>query len=284
VTIDELEQLLDLNNPGSKAHWDRIVRETGIYTIALFALFKSATGDELRLAGTGTLVVVGDQHYVLSARHVWDKILRNADKLGISLREHDDHRYFLDIKAIIPSGLPKPSEWNEWGPDVVFLRIPPAHVGDITAFRVFYRLPELDKPRVEIDAIETFLLLGTPHELGTFSQTHASVQIVALPGSEQTFYEKNHLDYLDVEAQSKPPFQITTFGGFSGGGLWRVCVYINPRTGSIDSKAELRGVAFWEKDIADGKGTIRCHGRISIEAAMLEMLPSVITGNTEPAS
>lgn len=68
-----------------------------MHTVALFALSGSAVGDALQLAGTGTLVVVGEEHYVLSAGHVWDKILRKADKLGISLREHVTHSYFMDI-------------------------------------------------------------------------------------------------------------------------------------------------------------------------------------------
>jgi len=272
VTIDELEQVLDTKSPSSLEHWEPIVRDTGMYTVALFALDDSAAGDVLTLAGTGTLVAVGEGHYILTAHHVWDKVLRGASsKLGISLREGDDHRYFMDIKAIVPFGLPRPAQWNEWGPDVVFLRIPPAHVGDIGAFRVFYRLPEPQNQCVVVDSIETRLLMGTPHDLGTFTQTHASVQILALNVRQPTSHERGGMDYLDVEARPADSIRVTSFGGFSGGGLWLVDIYTNPTTGKIDSVARLEGVAFYELGVADGQGTIRCHGRDSIEAAMAKI-------------
>jgi hypothetical protein len=273
VTLDELEHLFDLSNPEALERWDQIVRATGMYTVALFAQSNSEAGDVLRLAGTGTLVAVGEEHYILTAHHVWDRVLRGANNVGISLREGDDHRYFMSIKTIVPFSLSKPNEWNEWGPDVVFLRIPPAHVGDIKAFRVFYRLPEPENPTVLVDAIETRLLMGTPHDLGTFTQTHASVQILGLTVGQPTCHERGGLDYVDVEARPAAQFRVTSFGGFSGGGLWVVDIFANPKTGKIDSVAKLEGMAFWEFNVANGQGTIRCHGRNSIEAAMAVITP-----------
>jgi hypothetical protein len=119
-----------------------------------------------------------------------------------------------------------------------------------------------------VDAIETRLLIGTPHELGTFTQAHASVQILGLTVGGPTRHEQGGLDYVDVEARPAAWFRATSFGGFSGGGLWVVDIFANPRTGKIDSLAKLEGVAFGEFNVANGQGTIRCRGRGSIEAAM----------------
>lgn len=280
MTLDELEKLLDINDPGAMEHWNKIVRDTGMYTVALFAQLDSSSGDVLALAGTGTLVVVADEHYILTAHHVWDKVLRGARAVGVSLREHDDHRYFMDVRAIIPSGLPNPVKWGEWGPDLVFLRIPPAYVGDIEAFRVFYRLPEPQTQKVVVDSLETRLLMGTPHDLGEFTQTHADVQILALNVREPAICERDGIDYLDVEARPVPTIQVRSFGGFSGGGLWTVDVYSHPTTGKIDSVAKLEGVAFYELDVKDGHGIIRCHGRKSIDAALSGLVAAPDTSSS----
>jgi hypothetical protein len=94
------------------------------------------------------------------------------------------------------------------------------------------------------------------------------VQILGLTVGRPTRHEQGGLDYVDVEARPAAWFRATSFGGFSGGGLWVVDIFANPRTGKIDSLAKLEGVAFGEFNVANGQGTIRCRGRGSIEAAM----------------
>src|SRR5713226_3076313 len=105
----------------------QLTRGVGMSTVALFAVFDSKDGDVLKLVGTGTLAVVGDFHYVLTAAHVWE-VIESAVKMGITLREDVDHRCLIDVKTIIPVGPQKPIIWNEWGPDIILLRIPREHV------------------------------------------------------------------------------------------------------------------------------------------------------------
>lgn len=86
---------------------ERIVRDIGTFTVALFGVFESKEGDRLQLGGTGTLVAVADSHYILTAAHVWEKVPRTARMVGITLRENADHRFLMEAKAIVPLGPPQ---------------------------------------------------------------------------------------------------------------------------------------------------------------------------------
>jgi len=59
------------------------------------------------------------------------------------------------------------------------------------------------------------------------------------------------------------------FGGFSGGGLWRVLVYCSPKTGKVDWASRLWGVVFWQFPIANDHRIIRAHGPKSILSGLL---------------
>ena len=264
MTLDEL----DSSTPASTEQWNQIARDSSIHTVTLFALSASSSGDVLKLAGTGTLIAYKDANYILTAAHVWHDVLEKADRLGITLREVYDHKCLMETETIIASGPDRPNAWNEWGPDVVFLRIPTVRVGEIKAFRAFYRLPSEEKSVLKGEHTKSHLLVGTPEALGTYKQNHASVQTMHLWVTPPIRYARNGFDYLDVEARLPPPSKVESLGGMSGGGLWKVKIYSDPVTGNIVSEAALDGVAFWERDVKDGSGVVRCHGPESIRSAL----------------
>ena len=92
----------------------------------------------------------------------------------------------------------------------------------------------------------------------------------SVPSRPSIFFRinQNGFDYREVELQLEDR-TVDSFGGISGGGLWKVRIYVDETTGKIDSKAALDGVAFWSHGVQNGFGTIRCHGTISIQAALL---------------
>jgi len=67
---------------------------------------------------------------------------------------------------------------------------------------------------------------------------------------------------MDTTAADAPK----SFGGVSGGGLWRILAYISPTTGKIDWLQRLKGVAFYEFPPKDGGRVLRCHGPSSLSA------------------
>src|SRR5690349_4575730 len=113
----------------------RIVRNLGSCTVALFGVSVSAEGEQLLLAGTGTLIERNGLHYILTAAHVWEEVLESSSKVGITLAEGIDHRHLFDTRAVLPEKTLKEKMWGEWGPDITLLRIPIEHVGGIKAFK-----------------------------------------------------------------------------------------------------------------------------------------------------
>jgi hypothetical protein len=77
--------------------------------------------------------------------------------------------------------------------------------------------------------------------------------------------------FLDVKAKFPPPSSANTFGGVSGGGLWKIHIFSNPKNGEIDSVAILDGVAFYELDVQNGPGIVRCLGLQSIREGILNI-------------
>jgi hypothetical protein len=247
----------------------RIVRDIGVFTVALFAVSRSQKGDQLDLAGTGTLVSVTDNQYILTAAHVWEEVLSKAAKLGITLIEARDHKFLMDTQTILTFGPGKPSDWNEWGPDIIFLRVPPEHAAAIKAYRSFYTLTNVDRADLNVDHLAVKVLMGAPHELGKFTQTHASIEF---PGffmqADAPCYRRGVFDYIDLEVDTSCTDVPESFGGVSGGGLWNVLVYSSSSTGKIESVEILEGVAFHQSPVENGRRIIRCHGPESIRGAM----------------
>jgi len=244
----------------------RIVRNLGSSTVALFAVFNSKGADLLKLAGTGTLVVVDGSYYILTAAHVWEEILKSAVKLGITLTDDINHKCLMDVDTIVPTILkPHALGWDEWGPDLALLRIPSGLVGGIKAFQVFEDLKAPGKP-LNAECLECWVAIGTPEELGTFTQNHAEVQISGR-FVEPRYHTRGEYDYFDFPMDTTSPGMPKSFGGFSGGGLWRVLVYCSPETGKIDWAQRLKGVVFFEFPIVNGRRIIRSHGQNSILAA-----------------
>lgn len=268
MTADEMDEMLHADTPEAKEIWESIARGGQLYSTPLFSLKQTAAGDQLELAGSGTYVRKRERYFILTAAHVWYEMLKDSDFVGVTLREVDDHRCLIETNAISPRGPTRPATWNDLGPDIVALEIPSNRVGEIKALRGFYEMDGGFKAMVNIDRSEAYLLVGTPCELGTFTQTHASVQLVGLWDGAPKMFEAGEWDYFDFEAKLHPDTSAGSFGGVSGGGLWRVQIYPHPETGKVDSTAILEGVAFWEHGTSGGQGMIRCHGVESVQKVL----------------
>jgi hypothetical protein len=253
---------------GSEELQLRIIRDIGRYTVALFAGFDSKGSTQLKLAGTGTFLTVGGSNYILTASHVWEEALKCADKVGLTITEDIDHSFFMSVKAIFQCGLPKPAHWNEWGPDVTLLRVPPEHLGSIKAYKDFYSATVDGKTTSGVSHLEARLLMGTPAEFGEFTQNHAQVQIGGFFADVEAPCEAHgDFDYFDLYVDASSPGLPQDYGGVSGGGLWKVLIRCECSTGKIEWDHVLEGVAFHQSPIENGRRTIRCHGPKSIAAA-----------------
>jgi hypothetical protein len=254
ASLDEIEVSL-LHDADLR---QRIVRSIGSSTVALFAISYLNGNECLKFVGTGTLAVAGESHGILTAAHVW-KVIKPASKVGITMTERIDHRYAIELSTIIPSVLDG-GEYapEECGPDLAFLRIPDGLVGEIEACHTF---ENLQRPiqKLGVESLESWWAIGTPGELGSFTETHASVEIDGSLVNPK--YLSGDPDYYEFEMDTQGPGIPSSYGGFSGGGLWMVPMYNSPSTGKIDWGQRLVGVIFYQFDPAKGRRlVIRCHG------------------------
>jgi hypothetical protein len=219
----------------------------------------------LKLAGTGTLMAIGGEHYILTARHVRDEVLAGSDHVGITLKPDVTHRHAIPSSDFTLVGLPRPCEWNEWGPDMVLLRIPAERVGAIEAYRSFWN--PIRRVEVNAEVIEVLVLMGTPAELGTIADAHADLQINGMYLGPEKLQQVGGFDYLDYEIEQWLGIP-RSFGGVSGGGVWRVWLLCPPESDQIEWKMCFHGVAFYQLNIGSNPTTIRCHGPESIKAML----------------
>jgi hypothetical protein len=272
--VSNIAQIMATLSDDSSELRDRIVRDIGNFTVALFAVYESGEAERLQFAGTGTLVSVADLKYILTARHVWEKHLRSAPRIGITLRENTDHYFLMETASIIQFGPEKPDQWGEWGPDLSFLRVPQEYVREINVYRAFYPLlkERMATPAAEI--VETSVLMGAPAASGQFTQKHADLAITGHFSGIVARHIRNEFDYIDLDVDVSLPGVPDDFRGVSGGGLWRVLIYRSASTGSIEWSKTLEGVAFHQSDLIEGHRLIRCHARQSIRIALPNAIPA----------
>jgi hypothetical protein len=260
-----LTEIKDLLRDGDLM--SRIVRSLGSSTVALFTINYEHGNERLKFAGTGTLAVGGEYHGILTAAHVWD-VLKSAPKIAITRTDKINHRWPIDIEIIFPTALKGTTKWNEFGPDLSFLRIPEELVGAIEAFQVFEHLQQPPQT-LSVKSLECWVAIGSPEELGTFTETNASLEINGSLVAPR--YVPGTPDYYEFEVDTSGQGIPYSYSGFSGGGLWRVHLYSSPSTGKVDWVQRLKGVVFWQFPAVNGRRIIRCHGHESISSLIKTM-------------
>jgi hypothetical protein len=244
-----------------------IVKEIGQrFAVALLGIFGKGEKEVIKTLGSGTLVLVGQTRCILTASHVW-KVLQDSDAVGITLIPDKTHVFPILTKSITVLNELKPDKDEEWGPDIVLLKIPNEYVGSIEARKGFYSASVDGKLQIEgKEYLSGALLLGSPAELGTFTPQHADFSIDGLFTDLESSYSKGNFDYFDEVAAKPPNIPIKSYQGMSGGGLWEIRIYCSEK-GKVQWSQRLIGVIYYQLTDSEGKRIIRCHGPKTIEAA-----------------
>lgn len=232
------------------------------YAVAFVAIPNTQTESPWP-CGSATLVTVNGGHYFLTAAHVWTK-LQKFKYIGVTLVDNIDQRFAIETKHLIATGPTKPAKKEE-GPDIILLRIPDAKLGEIKARKSFFPLG-VKKPKVSVVAIEIPILLGAPGELATLpTPTTLDMVIQAIiANSTPRKFTKRTYDYMDGNEFFGAYGFPKSYGGFSGGGLWHVYVYLDPKTRERKERRHLAGMAFYEFKQKRKYRVIRYHGAKSI--------------------
>lgn len=248
------------------------------HTVVLFAVRRTPRGLDRIPAGTGTLVSYLDRRYVLTAHHVWHKLLSKADYVGIFVKPsaglYQIERRFLD-PIVVGRYIPGHAER---GPDLALIPLGPPDISRLEANKVFYSL-DIREKRLQKAAPKynfgLWFVVGAPAELNEVTPHGICLAIRAYGSVLRASYIRNGFDYFDFSLDHPDrPTMPSSFAGLSGGGLWHVHLSPSRSTGkiSIRGKPTLEGVIFYEEFEARGIGFIRCHGRRSLYRKLLSTL------------
>jgi hypothetical protein len=265
MNLDDIEAFLKGTDVASEQKRMQVVRAIGQHSVGLFAVRGSDDGDHLSLAGSGTLVQIGGAHHILTARHVWEEVLKISERLGVTLVEGVDHWHLINVKAVVPLGPTPVLPWTDKGPDFVLLRVPHEYVVGIESFKSFYNLSAEDPAPPPGNLLQTWFLMGVPGCTGVFTQIHASVEHIGAEVGLLSTFEHGSFDLCDVNFNASGFPGPKSLGGISGGGLWKVYLHDAPTPNGFDCAVILSGVAFWQFPLDGSNRRVRCHGPKTIK-------------------
>src|SRR5262245_8003007 len=120
---------------------EEIAKYISDFTIGFAKLYDTPLGDDVELAGSGTLVTVDDLFGILTAGHVL-KNLPDTGAIGLILSKLSDpqlHAPKIKVEMLQKIEIGYAKNGAE-GPDIGFLVLPALEVGWIQAIKAFYKL------------------------------------------------------------------------------------------------------------------------------------------------
>jgi hypothetical protein len=264
---------------------EEVRRQTGDYVIPIVL--------DQTPRGSGTLVQIDDWLGILTAEHVarhptkpelrltWtghpERFLRTA----VGSFAHDLSISTNALRIVTTTRISDP-----YGPDLAFIALAPSSfLSEVRARKSFYNLTlKTDQRRSDALAdLGFFALCGFPAvkdftgpaELG-FNYTKGLYGYAMLTGPER-YEKKDEWDYYEmgVSQQSADEFE-RTFGGVSGGAVWRAFVERVEKDAPGSECLErltLAGVAFYEFDDRSlARFYVRAHGPLSIYDNLIRLV------------
>ena len=238
--------------------------------------------------GSGVLIEVDGHYGILTAAHVLNapfrKSFADASEFFISVASFANRvsvsTRYLDLFTTARLS-------DEYGPDLGFILLPPTSsvVSEAKARKSFYNLANDPGNRMgsalKNEGFVAFVGLVAEEQkelqptLG-FKSVTGLFGYAFLTGVEKAFEKDSH-DYLEVAAdRSLCPTVPKSFGGVSGGGLWRFFV---SRQAADDKPGlerlngyVLAGITFYQIDPSSARPLVRAHGPRSIYQTFLSEL------------
>jgi hypothetical protein len=221
--------------------------------------------DEFRFCGSGTLVRVDDEPFIITAAHCAEA-LRGCQALGLVICEFR-HRAMIPV---VPDPIIVEARVEDtWGPDLAFIPLPASQVGAISARMSFCNLSRAQAAALsgDLDAERgLWAIVGAPAETSNLTQPSdlEFAQTVLWMGVDRT-HKRNAWDYIDLGIPVDAPGRLRTYGGMSGGGIWRIdiCRSKEGEWGWLSPPC-LEGVVYYETAAENGLVFLRGHGRQSV--------------------
>lgn len=253
---------------------DEIEEKIKHYVIGLLGVNVVTTGDEVQLLGSGTLIQINSKFFILTVGHLVRK-LKKYHQLGLILVDTFAHKFVINTSVlnIIEIGN---SATEVTGPDLALIILPDIHSSTIKAYKSFWNIlyhkeNALKKPIIENLNQQLWIACGfiekwtkNMEASGAFTETKAYCCLCGPTGAEE-YWTSGDFDYIKLSVLYKNRDDLpTSFGGLSGGGLWRADLFKSKEGVISCSTPLLLGVAYYETEIHDDFRSIRGHGWHSI--------------------
>jgi hypothetical protein len=227
---------------------------------------------------SGTLVQLNEMAGILTAGHVWTEIER-APSLALLVGGEPYYVKTEVLRAFAPPSVGTLPGVAAQVPDIAFVRLPTIARGRIEAYgKVFYSI-DARRKNAEIDPLDErgfWILAGSPQALAR--PDTGMVASFLYDTSVQKRLTVGAWDYLLVNLHLASNRELpTTYGGVSGGGIWRAVFHVSDdetvfAVASARRDIILSGVAFYQTPL-EGRQIIG-HGPVS----MYDALPKYAVG------
>lgn len=244
------------------------------FTVGFCKLSKLGEQVDAVPAGSGTLVTLRSAGGILTAAHVL-QCLPNQGDVGLvnfSNLPSLDQMQKIDM-ALAEKVIIAPDKFGATGPDLGFLLLPQLDAQNLSATCNFLNIEKMshavrasEQPAPPyIDAVIGVVDEWTK-DLPPKRPSNRRKEFPALFGDGEVIskYKVNGFDLCKFEISYpdslKPP---SSYGGMSGGGLWRIYYEADGNGRNLVREMRLLGVAFYAYQ-SDGKQHIICHGPCSV--------------------
>jgi hypothetical protein len=227
--------------------------------------------------GSGTLVELGQVVEILTAAHVVH-MLPESGEVGIGqVRQGSSLPQRLKLEMAHTQSVVLWQEDQPDGPDLAFLRLPPDTTATLRATRNVYNLGKRRDdsfiPGITLEAIIGVIGEWTTHPAND-ADTRRVMNFETFYAVGETSNERSSNGYDFFDFRCDPPEEgerhPTTFGGTSGGAVWRLRFRRNA-DGRLEADRVLLGVPILQSAQVGRTRTITCHGLNSIERLKQEM-------------
>lgn len=247
------------------------------YIVGLLKLGRAANAETAENCGSGTLVRIGDVHYILTAAHV-AAALPTDSEIGILRFPSNSsamQRMRLDMALVAPT-MVGTNPYSDTGPDLALLRLPDPAVSILRSTNSFFDLGKRREAVLsrELPSRHCFdCVTGVVAERTTdvpvpngIAQKMRLFEASFEPGTFVELPDHAGCDRLlftpQIDEGYAPP---ASYEGVSGAALWRVFCAADEGGRTIVKEPWIWGVAFWQSNTAvDGSRTIVCHGPKSV--------------------
>lgn len=235
--------------------------------------------------GSGTLVEIDGHHCVLTAEHVVrlpkkpDLWLTNTDHKGPRLLIPPmDSPGEIIFESYALRVFHTQRKRDDFGPDLALIVLPPSGMlNELRGRRSFYPIAHQSDAKVAEALHETDFIAFCGFPASTQKQDEPSLgftEVIQLGGfafltGPEKYDDRGEWDYFELGVRREEMGEVgESFGGVSGGGVWRVPVYRkkgDPEGAEYYQNRTFAGVAFYEENhLPNGRFFVRTHGPKSV--------------------